>query len=251
MAKRSSHSEAKQDRDFARAMRVLRKHCHQLLKRKGVTGVDVNYRVRAGKRTNEVVIRVQVVKKLPVSELRGNQIIRSVDGVPTDVVELKNDYQPTAVVVAGQGIAAVIDGDVGNLGTFGVTCFDKASGKKRGLTNAHVVFGGRTKSSLPSKIPIVRRPGGASIGQAIRNKCFLTSSVDCGLIEPATDADFQLGVPNLMKPPGAIGELKRKHVRDRVTLRKLGAKTGETSGKLSSITQSFTAKGKTFLFQIA
>ena len=59
----------------------------ELLKRPGVTGVDVGPKYVGGKETDTLAIRVYVEKK---KEVQGtNAIPKQIHGVPTDVIERK------------------------------------------------------------------------------------------------------------------------------------------------------------------
>jgi hypothetical protein len=59
----------------------------ELLKRPGVTGVDVGPKYVGGKETNTLAIRVYVEKK---KEVQGTSAIpKQIQGVPTDVIERK------------------------------------------------------------------------------------------------------------------------------------------------------------------
>jgi hypothetical protein len=59
-----------------------------LLKLPGVTGVDIGYKQKSGKNTDQLSIRVFVTKKKKESEIPPDQLIpRDIQGVPTDVIE--------------------------------------------------------------------------------------------------------------------------------------------------------------------
>jgi hypothetical protein len=63
-----------------------------LLALPGVTGVDVGYKLVAGKKTDELAIRVYVASKqnLPTDQ----QIPAMIDGIPTDVIERRFVLHP-------------------------------------------------------------------------------------------------------------------------------------------------------------
>jgi hypothetical protein len=59
----------------------------ELLKRPGVTGVDVGHKYVGGKETDTLAIRVYVEKK---KEVQGTDAIpKQIRGIPTDVIERK------------------------------------------------------------------------------------------------------------------------------------------------------------------
>jgi Peptidase S7, Flavivirus NS3 serine protease len=69
-----------------------------LLKRSGVTGVDIGNKIVKGEETGELAIRVYVEKKKKVS---GEQAVPStIDGVKTDVIERKFVLHPLLVKIA-------------------------------------------------------------------------------------------------------------------------------------------------------
>ena len=58
------------------------------------------------------------------------------------------------------------------------------------------------------------------------------------------------GIPGVTPNPSGIGELKRRDIRKKVRVRKLGAGTGGTQGIVDSVTLTFRVPGNSFLFQI-
>jgi hypothetical protein len=213
--------------------------------------LDVNYRIRNGKRTKEVVIRVHVKEKLPLDQLRPNQRFEFVDGVPVDVVESQNTYQQQSglTLQGGDGIAPEHQPD--RSGTLGILCFTRGSRLKRLLTNAHVVFGGKKKSELPSKIPMIQPGSGdAVIGHGLRDKSFRDALVDCSFIEPSTAHEFLPGIEDLVPQPAQFGKLTKVDVQKKVRVKKRGATTGEREGVVDSVRLTFSTQGHGFLFQI-
>ena len=258
MAKKKKLTEAQQDKLFDKAERILEKHYKRILRRKGVNGVEVNYRTKNGKITDEIVICIHVDKKVPLEKLRSNQIIKSIEGIAVDVVESKNDYKQLAKAVpltVGAGDKIAPKGKESAAGTLGIVCFDKSTNEPRLLTNAHVVFGGENKTDLPTKWEMVKIKGSKStrIGDAVRKKSFLDSRVDCALITPDDSVNLQLGVPGLLPNPAGILRLRRKHAlgKNRVKVVKLGQKSNVTHGRVISISLRFPVPGQaTFHKQI-
>lgn len=248
MAQRNTPSAA--DRQFARAERVVAKRWRQILARKGVTHVDVNYRTREGKRTEEVVIRVHVLKKLPRASLRPNQCFEKIDGVPVDVVESRNTYVPLSGPLRG-GDKIAPRHQSADAGTLGIVCFSGTPPEPYFLTNAHVVYGGRKKSQLPARIPMVVPTGQhPTIGDGIRDKSFRNALVDCALIEPNSGQQHEAGLRGVDLLPNGFGKLGREDVLRQVKVRKVGAKTGDRQGIVDSVRLTFSTSGQGFLFQI-
>lgn len=70
-----------------------------LLARKGVTGVGIGQKIKGGKRTGELVIRVYVEKKKPKSKLAKTELIpETIEGIKTDVIERKFVLHPGVAV---------------------------------------------------------------------------------------------------------------------------------------------------------
>jgi hypothetical protein len=252
MAKKKSKRSKKtaEDRQFEKAEKVLRKRWRQILSRKGVTAVDVNYRTRDGKLTNEIVICIHVEKKRPLAELRKNQYFTSIDGIPVDVVESQNTYEPLATDLQG-GDKIAPRHKSSAAGTMGIVCFTKGARQPRFLTNAHVVYGGKKKSQLRSRIPMVIPSGSKpEIGDGLRDRSFRNALIDCALIEPAPGQLYKTGVRGLTVQPTGFGELTRDDVKHKVQVKKVGAKTGPREGIVDSIRLTFIAPGQGFMFQI-
>ncbi len=68
--------------------RVKEKHEAELMKKSGVTGCALGYKYVAGKKTDQLSIICYVNKKKPEKKLKKGDIIpKSIEGIPTDVVE--------------------------------------------------------------------------------------------------------------------------------------------------------------------
>lgn len=137
----------------------LRKACHQALHHFGglqsVTGIDVGYKYRDGRRQDEIAVRFHVRRKLPLDQLDPSEALpQLLDGIPTDVVEATfeapEQRRPTSTVPGhphqrrlkilqpGCSISRAY-GD--SAGTFGALVYDNASGTPALLSNWHVLVG--------------------------------------------------------------------------------------------------------------
>lgn len=66
----------------------------RLLTLPGVVGVDIAEKVSDGEPTGDLAIIVWVEEKLPPDELEEDELVpREVDGVPTDVQEMRVELQ--------------------------------------------------------------------------------------------------------------------------------------------------------------
>lgn len=130
------------------------------LRRPGVTGVDIGFKIRGEKLTDEVALRVHVERKLPLEALEKREVFtrserpEKIGGFPLDVIEAT--YAPAQVAAvelegledAGrmERIDPLVAGiSVGNpritAGTLGSIVWDRASGSACLLSNWHVLAG--------------------------------------------------------------------------------------------------------------
>lgn len=76
------------DDTLRRAMEVKERHVAQLLSKANVLSVGVGFRQRGGRVTDEVVLVVNVTRKLPLDQLRPEDVVpRTIEGIPVDVYE--------------------------------------------------------------------------------------------------------------------------------------------------------------------
>lgn len=121
----------------------------------GVTGIDVGYKYKDGRRTSEISIRVHVAKKSK-NVSKGDAIPKEIDGIPTDVLQdvfepqwlkVKEDEVIAFADVASYspligGISIGPDRVIGGyvfVGTLGAPMIDKTNNKKVMLSNFHVM----------------------------------------------------------------------------------------------------------------
>lgn len=68
--------------------KIKDKYVSDLFMLKGVVGIGVGRKIVAGKETDQLAIVVDVVKKLPETQLKNEELIpKSLEGVPVDVQE--------------------------------------------------------------------------------------------------------------------------------------------------------------------
>ena len=76
------------DQTTQRALKVKRRYEQELRRKANVVAVGVGYRTRGGVLTKEVCIVVSVKNKVPLSELKPEDVIPAeIENVPVDVVE--------------------------------------------------------------------------------------------------------------------------------------------------------------------
>src|SRR4051794_18924561 len=77
----------------------------ELLGKQGVTAVEVGYKIKDGKKTDEIAIRVHVKEKKDVPQ---DQIIPpEIDGIKTDVIQRK--YVPQPLKMSMEELATLPD----------------------------------------------------------------------------------------------------------------------------------------------
>ncbi len=141
----------------------------QWLRRPGVTAVDVGFKIKDDKLTDEVAIRVHVARKIAAGELAATEVFnetgktpKKIGGFPVDVIEAQ--YGPSANVltepmvledadedaIAGIERLTAFDPLIGGIscgnsrvtaGTIGAIVFDRATCRPMILSNWHVLAG--------------------------------------------------------------------------------------------------------------
>jgi len=150
--------------ELAKAEAVLESVREDWLGREGVTGIDLGFRWRRGQMTDQLAVRVHVVKKKREVELSAGELFpKEVQGIPIDVVEAS--YAPQALVNSKPEAAIPPDGrryDVvpvgvsigcrySTAGTLGAKVIDRKSGQEMILSNWHVLVG---RQNAEADLPI-------------------------------------------------------------------------------------------------
>ncbi|MFT7774570.1 hypothetical protein [Roseateles sp.] len=224
----------------------------QLLKRPGVTAVDVGFKYVGGQRTDEVAIRVMVAQKksdLPAAE----RVPDHFDGVKTDVIErryflhdaMKNKKRESEIGLQADatnydpvkgGISIGPCRAVGGfvfVGTLGAIVKDNASGNPLLLSNFHVMCidnGWHAGDTMA-------QPGRVDGGQCPANvvgalqRAALTAKVDCA-VSSLSGRGYSCEIVDIGKVAGTATATLNMPVRKR------GRTTGLTYGFVDSISLS-------------
>jgi hypothetical protein len=84
----SNQASPTQDEIIQRVKKVKARHETQLMKKANVVGVGIGFKQRRGKPTDEIALVVNVIRKLPLSQLAPEDAIpNEIEGVPVDVHE--------------------------------------------------------------------------------------------------------------------------------------------------------------------
>lgn len=218
----------------------------EILKRPGVTGIDVGLKLVGGERTDTVAIRVHVRHKRDVPEAQ--RIPVQIQGFPTDVIEAEyfaagmctdknKDKDPYVMLWGGisGGPADLING-LYYAGTLGLPMKD-AGGKYYLLTNAHVL----NPSNGPQQNYLVIQPAVPDGGEPHFNSAGHVAKVILGGT-PTVDAGIVLLPGNRTQPLIVdIGAVTGQAVAQlNQTVRKRGRTTRLTSGVVDGLDASIT-----------
>jgi hypothetical protein len=220
----------------------------ELMKRPGVTGVDVGFKYVGGKRTDEVVIRVMVEKKKTVP--KGEMIPDTIEGVKTDVIERKYELQQASnrkkvedvELQSDTGRYRPLKGGVSMgpcrsvggyiyAGTLGAIVKDNSTGNHVCLSNFHVMCidnGWHVGDQMcqPSLIDTGHCPADV-IGTLLRAS--LGGTVDCAICTINTGIGYACDVVDIGHVAGTAAAVLNAPVRKR------GRTTGLTYGFVDGI----------------
>lgn len=123
--------------------RVKEKHAGELMGKANVVGVGVGYKEKGGQKTDKLGLVVMVRKKVPLSELKGEDVVPSeIDRVITDVKEVGDikalSQNPTDRWRPAPGGVSIGHYRI-TAGTLGTVVRDAATNDKLILSNNHVL----------------------------------------------------------------------------------------------------------------
>lgn len=229
-----------------KAHEVKKKNIKRLMNKANVTGVGIGYKIKDGKRTRQVAIRVYVSKKLPVSKLAPDDVLpKTIDNIPVDVIEANFIAHQDPSIPADHRLRfnPLLGGiSIGNLilggsGTLGVSVFDNSLGEDMILSNWHVLCG---RNNCAAGEPVIQPgTGGGDTGGpgdlvATLHRFAITNQVDAAIARLS-------GHRFLLKELfgwGAVSGVAAPALGMRV--RKSGRTTGITSGVISDESADIT-----------
>ncbi len=231
---------------LAKAYAVKKEFEPELRSKANVTGVGVGYKVKNGKITDQVSVRVYVSKKLSKESLDPGDLIPNViNDVPVDVIEADFVIHQDPSVPANHRLRfnPLLGGiSVGNFitGTLGVSVFDNALGEDMILSNWHVFCGSATCMQGEAIIQPGRHggdTGGPRDIVARLHRVALTDEVD-GAIARLTGDRFLL---KQVFGRGTVSQVAAPRLGMRV--RKSGRTSGLTSGMITDESADVTVSG--------
>ena len=173
------------DRSVGATKAALQRHRDRLLQFKGVVGVALGYRLRAGERDlDERCVTVYVRRKRSGAQLDAKHESR----LPRRIADARGRRVGVDVVEFGRLLRQVSGGDdvgpgtIAERGTLGVIGVDLATGRPVALTAMHVVGGttiGEPDASLVVESPSLEFPGHRRLGVVLRGS---TDGIDAALI---------------------------------------------------------------------
>lgn len=224
-----------------------------LMKIEGVTGVGIGEKIKDGKRTGEMSVRVYVRKKLPKSKVPQNEMIpATIDGMPTDVIErhfvlhamrvsLKDlramadagTYDPLTGGVS-VGPCRVINGSV-FVGTLGLVVEDNSTGDPMMLSNFHVMCVNNGWSAGDTMAQPGRVDGGSCPADVVGTlaRATLGGQVD-GAVSRITARNHDCRITEIGNVAGTAVAVEGEAVRKR------GRTTGLTHGFVDDISLTVT-----------
>jgi len=219
----------------------------ELLKRKGVTGVDIQEKEVNGKKTGELSIQIYVEKKKPVKSLKKSDLIpKTINGVKTDVKEeeffahyekmsladfrAKVDATKYATLQGGMSIGPcrAINNFI-FVGTLGCIVTDNVSGQEMMLSNFHVMSVDNNWSPGDTLAQPARNDGGTCATDVVGTlqRSILNADID-GAVANISGRPYNCEVLD-------IGELNGTNVAsNNMAVRKRGRTTELTYGTVTS-----------------
>jgi hypothetical protein len=236
----------------------------QLLAIPGVTGVDINDKVKDGKPTGELSIVVYVEKKKPKGQLDEASLIPpEIDGIPTDVQEEKIELFPAFVAVTD--VEPLVDatkystihggismgpcrsvhleppdvpaaGDYIFVGTLGAIVKDRSTGAVMALTNFHVACVDNGWATGNTMAQPGRVDGGTCPADVFSTltRAVLSEHVDGAVVSVNAGKTTDCVIEEIGGVKGTAAAAIDMAVRKR------GRTTGLTNGKVTSIDASVT-----------
>lgn len=224
----------------------------ELLKRPGVTGVEVGYKYVGGKRTDEIAIRVLVEEKKK-DVPKAQKVPDAFEGVATDVIQRKYELYPAqnrkkvedAQLQLDAGRYRPLEGGMGMgpcrvvggyvyVGTLGAIVKDNATGNPLCLSNFHVMCIDNGWHVGDQMCQPGRVDGGTCPADVVGTlqRAVLGATVDCAVSNLSTGIGYVCDVLEIGHVGGTATAVLNSPVRKR------GRTTGLTYGFVDSISSS-------------
>ena len=214
--------------------------------RENVTAVDIGYRYKDGRRTDDLAVRVHLKEKLPESVLEAAEVLpEEIDGVPVDVVQaVYHPHVALGLQPAGTRTSRVDPIQPGvsvshprvTAGTFGVLVHDGRTGQPCVLSNWHVLVGSMAAVPGDSIVQPGRMDGGRSPRDTVGHleRMILDQDGDAAV---ATLNDAREVRPEQWETEVLIEQVRAPRIGE--ILEKSGRTTNVTRGRVDGTGQYF------------
>lgn len=240
----------------AKISKVLKQSETKLLKKSHVVGVGIGEKIRDGKRTGRMSLKVYVERKTAKEKLAKSDLVPSlISEIETDVVEV-GKIRPLASnrmrTRPARGGASIGHFKI-TAGTLGCLVKDEKTGETLILSNNHVL----ANSNEAKKGDAIIQPGAADGGKVKKDKIAeLERWITIGFGKKANTADAAVALPlndkDVSPEISSLG-IPRGTAKGKVGLvvQKTGRTTDHTLGKIKDInvTVRVDYDGKTALFR--
>lgn len=236
--------------------KLLKQNESRLLKKPNVVGVGIGEKIKDGKRTGRICLKVYVEKKILKEKLSKEALVPPlILGVETDVIEvgkirpLTLNRQKNRPALGGASIGHYKI----TAGTLGCLVKDKKTGKTMILSNNHVL----ANSNTAKKKDAILQPGVADGGKNPKDKIAeLMRWVKIGFGKKANTADAAVALPlseeDVSPEISSIG-IPKGTAQGKVGLivQKTGRTTDHTLGEIKDVsaTVRIDYDGQTALFR--
>ena len=240
----------------AKISKVLKQSETKLLKKSNVVGLGIGEKIKDGRRTGRMSLKVYVEKKIAKERLSKSDLVPPlISEVETDVVEvgkIRSLASNRMRARPARGGASIGHFQI-TAGTLGCLVKDKVTGKTLILSNNHVL----ANSNEAKKGDPILQPGAADGGKNPRDKIAkLERWVKIGFGKIANTADAAMALPLNEKdvsPEIASIGIPKRTVKAKVGLvvQKTGRTTDHTLGEIKDINATIRVDydGKTALFR--
>lgn len=232
-----------------KALDVKKKWAASLKDYPNVTGVGVGYKIKKGKRTKTISIRVYVSKKVAEEKLKAKEILpKRLQNIPVDVIEARFRVHGDGSTIIEHrqrqdpmtGGISVGNVTLGGSGTLAASVFDNSTAEDMILSNWHVLCG--RFECATGEVIIQPGTGGGDTGSANDivgelTRAVLSNEVDAAVARVTGHRFFLKEVLGY----GTVEAINQPLLG--MTVRKSGRTTGLTTATITDVSADITVSG--------